>query len=225
MTTSGTAQINFDVNEILQEAWERATGGGDLRSGYQLRTARRSLNLVLMEMANQGLNLFTIEEIAIPLVQGRATYALPVDTVDLIEHMLRQNVPTQFDRALSRISVSTYATLPNKTVEGVPNQVYIDRQTAPTITLYPAPNGPNYVLQAWRLRRIQDAATGGNTLDMPFRFVPAIIAGVAYHIAMKVPEGAGDRTLLLKASYNESLQLAKDEDRDRASVFLVPGVM
>lgn len=223
MTTSGTAAINFDVNEILQEAWERATGGGDLRSGYQLRTSRRSLNLLLMEWANQGLNLFTVEEIAIPLIQGQADYTLPADTIDLIEHVVRQNTGTnQTDRVVSRMSVSTYATLSNKNIVGLPNQIYIDRQIEPVITLYPIPQNNDYTLVCWRLRRIQDAADGSNTMDMPFRFIPALIAGVAYKIAQKVPEGAA-RMQMLEALYIDAWRGASDEDRDRASVRFVPG--
>lgn len=223
MTTSGTAAINFDVNEILQEAWERATGGGDLRSGYQLRTARRSLNLLLLEWANSGLNLFTIEEIAIPLVQGQAKYTLPADTVDLIEHVVRQNTGTnQTDRTVTRMSVSTYATLSNKNIVGLPNQIYIDRQIEPEITLYPIPQNDDYTLVCWRLRRIQDAATGSNTMDMPFRFIPALIAGVAYKISQKVPEGT-QRMIILEQMYRTAWQDAADEDRDRASVRFVPG--
>ena len=223
MTTSGTATLEFDVNEILQEAWERATGGGDLRSGYQLRTARRSLNLLLLEWANQGLNLFTIEEFTIPLVQGQAIYALPEDTVDLIEHVVRQNSGiNQTDRVVTRMSVSTYATLSNKNIVGIPNQIYINRQSEPKITLYPIPQSNDYTLICWRLRRIQDAVTGGNTMDMPFRFVPALIAGVAYKISQKVPEGT-QRMIILEKMYRDAWDDAAAEDRDRASVRLVPG--
>lgn len=224
MTTSGVATLEFDVNEILQEAWERATEGGDLRSGYQLRTARRSLNLLMQSWANIGLNLFTIEEIAVPLVAGTATYTLPADTVDLIEHVYRTGTgPTQVDLDVSRISVSTYATMSNKNTQGRPNQIYINRLTAaPTITLFPVPN-QTATLQCWRLRRIQDAVTGANTMDMPFRFVPALIANLAYMIAQKVPGGSA-RVPELKALADEQLRLAMDEDRDRSSVMLVPRI-
>lgn len=222
MATSGTATINFDVNEIIQEAWERATGGQDIRSGYQLRTARRSLNILLMEWANKGLNLFTIEQITIPLSVDTPTYDLPTDTVDIIEHVLREGSGNQQrDSTLTRISVSTYAALTNKLTRGRPNQLYVDRQSTPRITVYPVPESDTYTLQAWRLRRIQDAQTGANTMDMPFRFVPALVAGLAYHIAMKVPEGA-QRLPVLEAVYNQTWQQAADEDRDRASVMLVP---
>lgn len=222
MATSGTASIDFDVNEILEEAWERATEGGDLRSGYQLRTARRSLNLLLQEWANRGINFFTIEEIAVPLIQGQASYTLPADTVDIIEHVVRQGTgQNQTDLSVSRISVTDYATLSNKNTPGRPNQIYVQRVSPPVVTVYPIPDRSDYVLKAWRLRRIQDAATGANTLDMPFRFLPAITAGVAYMIAMKVPGGQA-RVPLLKAAYNEAWQLASEEDRDRASVTFSP---
>lgn len=221
MATSGTASIDYDVTEILEEAWERATEGGDMRAGYQMRTARRSLNLLLADFSNKGINLFTVEEGAIPLLAGVATYNLPADTVDLIEHVTRTTDTTQRDTSLTRISVSTYATLSNKLTQGRPNQVYIDRQSTPTITVYPIPQNNSYTLVYWRLRRIQDAATGANTMDMPFRFIPALVAGTAYYIAMKVPGGQA-RVQLLKAAYNEALRDATDEDRDRASWMITP---
>lgn len=223
MPTSGATTRNFDVNEILQEAWERATGGQDLRSGYQLRTARRSLELLLLEWANKGLNLFTVEPLEVPLVAGTATYDLPVDTVDLIEHVVRSGVGTsQRDNTLVRISVSTYATLTYKNNVAFPSQIYVNRQAQPTITLYPIPDN-DYTLIAWRLRRIQDAGTGSNVMDMPFRFIPALIAGTAYHIALKLPEGMA-RLPMLQDYYQREWMDAADEDRDRASVKLIPGV-
>jgi hypothetical protein len=223
MTTSGTASIEYDVNEILEEAWERATEGLDLRVGYQLKTARRSLNLLLMDLANKGINLFTVQEGTIPLLTGTDTYNLPADTVDLIEYVLRTTDTTQRDFSLSRISVSTYAGLSNKQTQGRPNQIYIDRQITPTVTLYPVPQNDSYTLVYWRLRRIQDAATGTNTMDMPFRFIPALVSGVAYYLAMKVPGGQA-RVPLLKAAYNEALQDAMDEDRDKSSWHVTPYV-
>jgi hypothetical protein len=223
MTTSGTASIEYDVNEILEEAWERATEGLDLRVGYQLKTARRSLNLLLMDLANKGINLFTVQEGTIPLLTGTDTYNLPADTVDLIEYVLRTTDTTQRDFSLSRVSVSTYAGLSNKQTQGRPNQIYIDRQIAPTVTLYPVPQNDSYTLVYWRLRRIQDAATGTNTIDMPFRFIPALVSGVAYYLAMKVPGGQA-RVPLLKAAYNEALQDAMDEDRDKSSWHVTPYV-
>lgn len=221
MATSGTASIDYDVNEILEEAWERATEGSDLRVGYQLRTARRSLNLLLMDLSNKGINLFTVDEGAIPLLTGVATYTLPADTVDLMEHVVRTTDTTQRDTSLTRISVSTYATLSNKLTQGRPNQIYVDRQNIPTVTVYPVPQNNDYTLVYWRLRRIQDAATGVNTMDMPFRFLPALVAGVAYYVAMKVPGGQA-RVPLLKAAYNEALGDAMDEDRDKASWRITP---
>lgn len=223
MATSGVTDFNLDVNEILEEAWERATEGSDLRVGYQLRTARRSLSILLLDLSNKGINLFTVEEGAIPLLTGVATYDLPTDTVDLMEHVVRTTDTTQRDTSLTRITVSTYATLSNKLTQGRPNQVYIDRQITPTVTVYPVPQNDSYTLVYWRLRRIQDAATGANTMDMPFRFLPALVAGVAYYIAMKVPGGQA-RVPLLKAAYNEALQDAMDEDRDKASWRITPYV-
>ena len=224
MTTSGTASIEYDVNEILEEAWERATEGLDLRVGYQLKTARRSLNLLLMDLANKGINLFTVQEGTIPLLTGVDTYNLPADTVDLIEYVLRTTDTTQRDFSLSRISVSTYAGLSNKQTQGRPNQIYIDRQITPTVTLYPVPQNDSYTLVYWRLRRIQDAATGTNTMDMPFRFIPALVSGVAYYLAMKVPGGT-ERLMVLKQQYDEAWALAAEEDREKAAVRFVPRQM
>lgn len=222
MSTSGTATVNFDVTEILQEAWERATAGGDIRAGYQVRTARRSLNLCLMEMANKGLNLFTIEELSIPLIAGQATYNLPLDTIDIIEGVIRTNVGSQIDIGISRVSLPTYANTPNKTTRGRPNQFYVNRQTLPNVTFYLVPDKSSYyTFVYWRLRRVQDAAQGANTMDMPFRFLPMLIAGVAYHLSRKVPDG-NLRTDTLKQDFLELMQDAFDEDRDRTSFYLSP---
>jgi hypothetical protein len=198
----------------------------ELRSGYQFKTARRSLALLLMSWSNLGVNLWTVQEGTIPLVSGTATYNLPPDTVDLIEHVIRTGTGTsQSDLSISRISVSTYATLPNKTNTGRPVQCYINRQSpTPTITLWPVPDdSQSYTLVYWRLRRLQDAGTGGTEQDVPFRFLPALIAGTAYHMALKTPEGMA-RLPMLKAQYDETLADAMAEDRDRSAVRFVPRV-
>lgn len=227
MATSGTATFNLDLSEIIEEAFERC--GSELRTGYDLRTARRSLNLLFADWANRGINMWTIEQGSIPLVAGTATYNLPSDTVDLLEHVVRTGagaVSTQADISITRISVSTYATIPNKLTQARPIQVYINRQSpTPTITVWPVPdNVTTYTFIYWRLRRIQDAGEGVNTMDVPFRFIPCMVAGLAYYLAMKIPQ-AMERLVPLKAQYDEAWTLAAEEDREKAAIRLVPRQM
>lgn len=235
MTTTATTDFNLNLNELIEEAFERA--GAELRTGYDFRTARRSLNLLFAEWANRGINLWTVEQGVANLNANQATYDLPVDTVDLLEHVIRTNAgnPDQTDIAISRITVSTYASLPNKTVTGRPIQLYINRRSGatapgaivqyPQFTLWPVPDVSNtYQLVYWRLRRMLDAGTGTNTQDIPFRFLPCLVAGLAYYVAMKIPDGF-DRVPMLKQMYDEAWQQAQDEDRDRASWRVVPREM
>lgn len=224
MTTSGTSAFNLDLTEIVEEAFERA--GAEMRTGYDLRTARRSLNLMFADWANRGINMWTFEQGTIPLVQGTASYDLPSDTVDLIEHVVRTGSGTnQSDISISRISVSTYASIPTKTSQGRPIQILVNRANTPSVTVWPTPDQSSYyTLVYWRLRRIQDAGTGVNTMDMPFRFIPAMVAGLAYYVAMKVPGGL-DRLQVLKQQYDEAWDLASSEDRDKAAVRFVPRSM
>jgi len=223
MATSGTTAFNMDLTEIVEEAFERA--GGQLRTGYDLRTASRSLNLMFSQWANRGLNMLTYEQGSINLVAGTATYNLPTDTVDLLEHVIRTGAgssSTQADLTITRISVSTYATIPNKLAQGRPIQVWIERLDTPRITVYPIPdNSQPYVFVYWRLRRMQDAGTGVNTMDMPFRFYEAMTAGLAYHLALKIP-GAMERLGVLKEQYDSAWELASSEDREKAAVRFVP---
>ena len=224
MTTSGTTAFNLDLTEVVEEAFERA--GSELRTGYDLRTARRSLNLMFAEWANKGLNMFTYEQGSITLVPGTATYNLPADTVDLLEHVIRTgagNTATQADLTITRISVSTYATIPNKLQQARPIQVWIQRLVDnPSITVWPVPDSSQtYTFVYWRLRRIQDAGTGVNTMDLPFRFLPCMVAGLAYHLALKVP-GGGERLAILKQQYDEAWDLASSEDREKAAIRFVP---
>jgi len=300
--TTGTTGFNLEFTELAEEAWERA--GREMRSGYDLRTARRSLNLMTIEWANRGLNMWTIETGTINLVQGLNTYALPNDTIDLLDHVIRtqaNNSSTQSDLSITRISVSTYATIPNKLTQARPIQVWIQRlsgETNPTtatlstsinstatsivlssvtdlagsgfikldseiiyytyidgttlggvfrgqngttaashtsttvvyvpqlpaITVWPTPDGSQpYQFVYYRMRRIQDAGSGIQTEDMNFRFLPAVAAGLAYYIAMKVPELAG-RIDMLKRVYDEQYQLAAAEDHEKATLRLVPRI-
>jgi hypothetical protein len=227
MAISGTTAFNLDLTEIVEEAFERA--GSEMRTGYDLRTARRSLNLLFADWANRGLNMWTFEQGTIALVPGTATYNLPADTVDLIEHVIRTgagNASTQADLTITRISVSTYATIPNKLQQARPIQVWIERrQEIPTITVWPVPdNSQTYTFVYWRLRLIDDAGTGVNTMDVPFRFLPCMVAGLAYYLALKVPNGA-ERLPVLKQQYDEAWELASTEDREKAAVRFVPRQM
>jgi hypothetical protein len=240
MTTSGTASFNLDLAEIIEEAYERC--GSELRSGYNFKTARRSLNLLFADWANRGINMFTIEQGSIALTPGTATYALPNDTVDLLEHVIRTqpgNAATQADLTITRISVSTYATIPNKLSQARPIQILVNRNSGasypvtspyspgatanPSVTVWPVPdNAQPYTLVYWRLRRIQDAGVGGSpTMDVPFRFLPCLVAGLAYYLALKVPE-AYQRLPDLKAMYDEAWEVAATEDREKAAVRFVP---
>lgn len=228
MTVSGVANFDMNFTELAEEAFERA--GREMRSGYDLRTARRSANIMMAEWANRGINMWTIEQGSIPMNTGTATYSLPSDTVDLLEHIIRTgsgNTATQADLTITRISVSTYATIPNKLSQARPIQVYIDRkQATPTITVWPIPDqgttaDPYYTFVYWRLRRIDNINTGVNTADVNFRFLPCLTAGLAYYIAMKIPEGA-QRLDMLKTEYEYQWQLAAAEDREKAADRFVP---
>ena len=230
MTTSSTTSFNLDLNLLIEEAFERC--GAELRTGYDLRTARRSLNLLTIEWANKGINLWTIEQGSIPMVQGQITYDLPVDTIDLFDHVIRtQTGQQQTDININRISADTYITIPNKNAQGRPIQVWINRQSGaqnlsgiqyPNINVWPAPDQNNYYTFVYfRLRRIQDAGEGVTTQDIPFRMLPAMVAGLAYHLSLKIP-GALERSAMLKAMYDEAWGQAADEDREKAPLRLAP---
>lgn len=234
MTTSGNTAFNLNLNELIEEAFERC--GAELRTGYDLRTARRSLNLLTIEWANRGINLWTIEQGSIPMVQGQIVYDLPVDTIDLLDHVIRtQTGQAQTDINITRISVDTYSTIPNKNAQGRPIQVWINRQSGatepvsgvayPQINVWPAPEQSDYyTFVYWRLRRIQDAGNGITTQDIPFRFLPCMVAGLAYHLSKKVP-GALERSQMLKMEYEELWQQAADEDREKAALRIAPRQM
>ena len=298
--TSGSSAFNLDLTDLVEEAFERA--GGELRTGYDLRTARRSLNIMFADWANRGINMWSIEPGTITFVQGQNTYALPSDTIDLLEHVIRtgaNSTSTQADLTITRISVSTYATIPNKIQQARPIQIWIQRYNAqssptgltlsgtitatattitlsstvglpasgfvkidnetinysyisgntlsncfraqnnttaashttgaavyweqlPAVTVWPTPDGSQtYTLAYWRLRRTQDAGGGVNIMDVPFRFVPCMAAGLSYYIAGKIPSGM-ERLPMLKQQYDEAWQLASDEDREKAAIRFVP---
>ena len=237
MTTSGTFAFNLDLNDIIEEAYERC--GVEVRTGYEHRTARRSLNLLTIEWASRGINLWTIEQGAISLVPGQIVYDLPVDTIDLLEHVIRTGTgQNQTDINITRISVSTYSTIPNKNATGRPIQVWIDRQSGatnpnpspppsttvanPRIYVWPAPdNSIPYTFYYWRLKRIADSGNGINTQNIPFRFLPCLIAGLAYYLSMKIPDALG-RMEMLKMEYEQQWMIASDEDREKAALRLAP---
>lgn len=239
MTTAGTTDFNLQLTDIVEEAYERC--GKELRTGYDMRTARRSLNLLTVEWANRGVNLWTIEYGEIPLDINKAEYPLPVDTIDLLEHVTRTGTgQNQSDLTITRISVSTYATIPNKNATGRPIQVWVNRQSGakypvggqpygtnvgdgvdyPKILVWPCPDQSNYyTFVYWRLRRIQDVGNGTQTQDIPFRFLNSLIAGLAYYLSIKI---APERTADLKLQYDEQWKYSSEEDRDKAAVRFVP---
>ena len=213
-----------DLPELFEEAYERA--GLEMRSGYDLKTARRSLNLMTLEWANRGLNLFTIESGTQALTPGEGTYTLPANTIDLIEHQLRTGSGTaQVDTYLERISVSTYSQQTNKLITGRPTQIFVQRLATETkFTLWPLPDTTmQYTVAYYRLKGIDGLASGIGTdmTSVPPRFVPALVAGLAYYIAMKKPQ-AQQMLPMLKAEYETQFELAASEDRDRSSVMFTP---
>lgn len=304
MTTSGTTTFNLDLNNLIEEAFERC--GTELRTGYDMRTARRSLNLLTVEWANRGINLWTIEQGQIPMVTGQAIYPVPTNTIDLLDHVVRQNngvQSNQIDINISRISESTYSTIPNKLTTGRPIQVWFNRQSGqsnptavylaqsinstdtsitvsdasnlpiggfvkidnetisyanvignvltncyrgqngttaashtagvntlltiqnlPSINVWPTPDagGGPYTFVYWRLRRIQDAGSNGTIEpDIPFRLLPCMVAGLAFYMAQKLPDGQA-RVQFLKQEYEEQWLMASTEDREKAASRFVP---
>ena len=216
------AVVTPDLAELFEEAFERA--GLEMRTGYDLKTIRRSLNLLTLEWQNRGLNLFTIESGTQALTAGTATYTMPTGTIDLIEHQLRTGTGTnQIDTALQRISVSTYAQQTNKNTQGRPTQIYVDRGTSNvSVTVWPVPDSGDYTLAYYRLKGIDGLSSGiSGSAAIPPRFVPSLVAGLAFQISMKKPEAAA-RAQALQAEYERQFQMAADEDQDRASSHFTP---
>jgi hypothetical protein len=216
MTTSGSRDFNMDVGEIIEEAYERC--GLEVRTGYDARTARRSLNIMFAEWANRGLNLWTVNEGTITLTQGQAQETLTSDVVDVLEMVLRRD---NTDYEIQRISRGEYLTLPNKTTQGRPSQFYFDRQIDPVINLWSVPENSTDQIVYYYVRRIEDADALVNTTDMPFRFYPCMVAGLAYYVSMK---RAPERAQLLKVVYEEEFQRAADEDEGRTPLKLQPSI-
>ena len=214
MTVSGTKTFELDVTEYIEEAFERC--GLEARTGYDLKTAKRSLNLMLAEWANRGLNQWTIARTTVPLTQGTRDYALGLDTIDVLSAVVRRS---NTDYAMDRVSRDADLNIPNKSTQGRPSQFFIDRSINPSLKLWPTPENSTDVVILDRLVRMDDAAAQTNTMQMPFRFYPALAAGLAYYISIK---RAPQRTQLLKAVYEEEMERAMSEDRDWASLQIQP---
>ena len=214
MTTSGSKDFELDVAEYIEEAFERC--GLEVRTGYDLKTAKRSMNLMLAEWANRGLNQWTIKQRKVTLTQGDGDYDLGTDVIDILSVVVRRS---NTDYALDRISRDSFLSIPNKTTQGRPSQFFLDRQVTPNLKVWPVPENSTDVIYYDALTRMDDADAQTNTLDMPFRFYPCLAAGLAYYIAMK---RAPQRIQLLKAVYEEEFERAMAEARDRASFNVVP---
>jgi hypothetical protein len=214
MTTSGSKDFELDVAEYIEEAFERC--GLEVRTGYDLKTAKRSMNLMLAEWANRGLNQWTIKQRTVTLTQGDGDYDVGADVIDILSVVVRRS---NTDYALDRISRDSFLSIPNKTTQGRPSQFFLDRQITPNLKVWPVPENSTDVIYYDALTRMDDADAQTNTLDMPFRFYPCLAAGLAYYIAMK---RAPQRIQLLKAVYEEEFERAMAEDRDRASFNVVP---
>lgn len=220
MTTSGVADFDLQFDDMIAEAYERC--GIEVRDGYDMKTALRSLNLMFAEWANRGLNLWTIEQRSLPLIAGVHAYDLPADTVNALSAVIRTNngLATQQDITIDRISRAEWLHVPNKNTQSRPAQYYVQRSVPTTVYFYPAPDDTQeWTFVYYAIRRIQNAGTYTNTADIVFRFLPALTAGLAFHLSVKK---APDRMQMLKALYEEEFARAATEDRDTASVFLVP---
>lgn len=219
MTTSGTASFDLNIDDLVEESFERL--GMRMTSGNQLKTARRSLNLLFLDWANRGLNLWTIEQATLSIAQGDNELALPLDTINVLTAVVRDpSVTPLIDINMDRISRAEYLNVPNKTTQARPAQFYVERTNAPKVYLYPAADKA-YTLLYYRIRRIQDAGDYTNTTDINFRFLPCLVAGLAYYLSLKF---APDRIAVLKQLYEEEFARAAAEDRDTASFFIVPDV-
>ena len=220
MATSGSRDFDLDVADIIEEAYERC--GLEVRTGYDAKTARRSLNIMFSEWANRGINLWTVKQATLTLTSGTATYSsangLASPMNDILEIAVRRSGT---DYEVDRISRGEYLNIPNKSTTGRPSQFYFNRQTSPELTLWPTPDSNTDQLVYYYITRIEDADTSQNTTDVPFRFLPCMIAGLAYYIAMKK---APERIQLLKAVYEEEFQRAADEDEDRVALKLQPDI-
>jgi len=223
MATSGSKNFEPDVGDFIQEAYERC--GLELRTGYDLKSATRSLNLMLAEWANRGLNQWTVKSKTIAMVKDTVTYNIDSTNatapIDILDAFIRQTTSSEnTDTTLSRISRSEYSALSKKSSTGKPTQFLVDKQITPTVTVYPAPDkSSEYTLHLNVLTRMDDADLGANTMDMPYRFFPCLAAGLAYYISLK---RAPERTTLLKTLYEEEFLRAMNQDEDKSSFRVRP---
>ena len=218
MATSGTNTFDLDVDQLIEEAFERC--GINSRSGYDLKSARRSLNIMLAEWANRGLNQWTIEQTTQTVTEGTTNYSLNSNVIDILDMVIRRTVnTTQTDISLSRLSRSQYINIPNKTTKARPSQFFFDKLTTPVIKIWPAPENSTDILVFNKLVRMDDADKATNTMDMPFRFYPCFAAGLAYYISMK---RSPERSAMLKQAYEEEFERAMSQDEDRASFRIRP---
>lgn len=222
MATSGTTSFDLDIIDMIEEAYEMV--GKEVRGGYDVKTARRSLDLLTKEWANRGINFWTIDEQSTPIAVNQTEVTLPADTIDVLDAVWRRfdNSAAQNDRTLTRMSVKEWAQTANKQTTSLPTRYWINRTSPPVMTIWPVPNDSANLVY-WRLRRIQDAGNYTNTMDVPVRFLPAMTSGLAYYLAIKTV-GADNRIPILQAEYERQFRLASEEDRERASLMLVPGV-
>lgn len=219
MATSGTTSFTLDIVDIIEEAYELV--GTEMRSGYEMRTARRSLNLLMREWGNRGINFWTIRESIIPVTANTTEVSLPSDCIDVLDASWRTGSgQSQNDRILTRISVVEYSQTANKNTPGPPTQFWVQRVVPPVMKIWPVPVEDG-TLVFYGLRSIQDAGVYGNTVDVPTRFLPALTSGLAYFLALKTP-GADARAAFIKGEYDRQFALAEEEDRERAPFKLVP---
>tara|TARA_R110000868_G_scaffold127211_3_gene334687 strand:- start:50 stop:715 length:666 start_codon:yes stop_codon:yes gene_type:complete len=214
MATSGSTNFELDVAEYVEEAFERC--GLEVRTGYDLKSAKRSLNLLLADWANRGLNQWTIKQRTLTVVQGTGEYAVDSDVIDVLSVAVRRD---STDYSLTRLSRDGFLSIPNKSTTGRVNQFFLDRQVSPNLKVWPTPDNNTDVIYYDALTRMDDADVYTNTLDLPFRFYPCLAAGLAYYIALK---RAPNRVQMLKASYEEEFDRAAIEDRDRSSFNVAP---
>ena len=218
MALSGSTDFEPNVAEFIEEAFERC--GLELRTGYDLKTARRSINLMLAEWANRGLNQWTIEQTTQTVTEGTSEYNLGTNAIDVLDVVCRRTVnSTQTDISMDRLSRSEYINIPNKTTKARPSQFFIDKQNNPVLKVWPAPENSTDILVFNKLVRMDDADKATNTMDMPFRFYPCFAAGLAYYIAVKK---APDKVVMLKQIYDEEFDRAMSQDEDRASFRVAP---
>ena len=226
MATSGTYTFNLDLADAMEEAFEKA--GRELRSGYDYKTARRSLNLLMLEWQNRGLNLWTVRDTTLSLTAGTTSYDLSAQVLDVVEAYIRinsGNVTSQFDQSMTRVSVSDYSQLSNKLTQSKPLQYYIEsKPSGVTLHLWPSPDDQEtYIFGYYYMERIEDAGKpASNNMDVPARFLPCLVSGLAYQLSTKYPDAAA-RSQFLKAEYEEQFSLAADSDRDTASLYISPG--